>query len=85
MDQLSDLLTINTFRRKLGLSRKTVYRWIASGAVRSVRVGGQWRIPRYEVCLVRCKGVRRCCAPETCLYRQYQQQQPWHADAPPAA
>lgn len=40
------LLTTAEIAEALGVTASTVRRWIGSGDLRAVRVGGQWRVPR---------------------------------------
>ena len=40
----TELLTIEEFCRKVKVSRRTVYRWIASGKLNAKRAGRLWRI-----------------------------------------
>ncbi|MGH8226702.1 MAG: helix-turn-helix domain-containing protein [Steroidobacteraceae bacterium] len=54
--------TINAAATALGISRRTVYQLLATGALRSVRVGARQRIPTAE--LARLLEVRSPCAPE---------------------
>ncbi len=42
-------LTIGALARELGVSTRTVRRWLRAGELRSVRVGRQHRIERAEV------------------------------------
>ena len=42
-------LSVLELARYLGVSRRTAYGLVNSGAVPSVRVGGQYRIPRSEL------------------------------------
>lgn len=42
-------LTINEFRERVGISRSLIYRMIARGELRSVRLGGRRVVPVSEV------------------------------------
>ena len=42
-------LSVLELARYYGVSRHTAYKLVRSGAVPSVRVGGQYRIPRAEL------------------------------------
>jgi excisionase family DNA binding protein len=42
-------LSVLELARHLGISRHTAYMLVREGAVPSVRVGGQYRIPRAEL------------------------------------
>jgi excisionase family DNA binding protein len=50
---MTDLLTASEVGAALRVSPVTVRRWLLSGALRGVKVGGAWRIPQAEVDRVR--------------------------------
>lgn len=41
----SSLLTIQQVMSRLQIADETVYRYIKSGKLRAIRIGGLWRIP----------------------------------------
>ena len=45
----TDLLSVKDAAIQLGLSKMTLYRWIAAGNIQAVRVGSQRAIPKSEI------------------------------------
>lgn len=46
---MSELLTINEVAQLLRVSRETVRRMLVRRKLFGIRVGAQWRVPRYAV------------------------------------
>jgi excisionase family DNA binding protein len=44
-----DLFNITDAAKELGVSRMTIYRWMASNKLRAIKFGGVWFIPSSEV------------------------------------
>lgn len=43
------LLTVEDVAERLRVSKKTVYGWLRSGELRSIRLGGLWRISEEDL------------------------------------
>ncbi len=43
------LQSLREIELELGLTRETLYRWIAAGKLRAWKVGSQYRVPASEV------------------------------------
>lgn len=43
------LKSLREIELELGLTRETLYRWIAEGKLRAFKVGSQYRVPESEV------------------------------------
>jgi excisionase family DNA binding protein len=49
MSELGTLLTVADVRRELRVGTSTIYRWLASGTLESVKIGAARRITRASV------------------------------------
>lgn len=44
-----ELYSVAEVARKLQVSDETIYRWLKSGNLKAVKIGGQWRIKESEL------------------------------------
>lgn len=49
IEEAEELLTLDEAVQLLGTSRPTIYRWLAQGEIRGLKVGKQWRFRRYDL------------------------------------
>ena len=45
-EQLPDLMTPEDLQKVLHIGRNTVYKLLADGSIRSLKIGGKYRIPK---------------------------------------
>ena len=56
----NELFTIQQVMSRLQVSDETVYRYIRSGKLKSIRVGGLWRVSEEALQEFLAMGERRC-------------------------
>lgn len=46
LEQYGDVLTVSELQEVLNIGKNTAYALLSSGAISSIRIGKQWRIPK---------------------------------------
>lgn len=49
LEQYGDVLTVTELQEVLNIGRNTAYALLSAGAISSIRIGKQWRIPKAAV------------------------------------
>jgi len=52
------MLKISDVAQALGYRYISVYRWVQSGRIKAIRIGGRWRIEEKELERIKSKGLR---------------------------
>jgi len=46
---MSQFLTVKDVSLRLRVNRFTIYRWLQTGKLRALKLGGQWRVHPYDL------------------------------------